>query len=85
MLSIVGLSDPDIEGICKKVLAAAPAGTICQMANFLFPQVGDWSLPPADCWNVHVTSVAFVAIGAVAAAAAAAATTVAVNASAFQH
>lgn len=39
MLSIVGLQDQDIQDICKQALAEAPAGTICQMANFLFPQV----------------------------------------------
>ncbi|DBA92937.1 hypothetical protein WJX79_007987 [Trebouxia sp. C0005] len=38
MLSIVGLQDKDIQDICKQALAQAPAGTICQMANFLFPQ-----------------------------------------------
>ncbi|DBB12917.1 TPA: hypothetical protein ACH3X3_005670 [Trebouxia sp. C0006] len=39
MLSIIGLQDEDIQDICKQALAQAPAGTICQMANFLFPQV----------------------------------------------
>ena len=39
MLSIVGLADKDIEDICAQALAQAPAESICQMANFLFPQV----------------------------------------------
>ena len=39
MLSIVGLPDEDIQGMCKEALAHAPAGSICQLANFLFPQV----------------------------------------------
>ena len=39
MLSIVGLADDVIEGICAKALRQAPAGSICQIANFLFPQV----------------------------------------------
>lgn len=39
MLSIVGLADDVIEGICENALSHAPAGSICQFANFLFPQV----------------------------------------------
>ena len=39
MLSIVGLTDDVLEGICKKALSQAPEGSVCQIANFLFPQV----------------------------------------------
>ncbi|KAI7846366.1 hypothetical protein COHA_000078 [Chlorella ohadii] len=37
MLSVVGLSDADLEAICASVRAATP-GAVCQLANFLFPQ-----------------------------------------------
>ena len=38
MLSVVGLADADLEAICAEVRAAAPAGSVCQLANYLFPQ-----------------------------------------------
>ncbi|KAL3150402.1 hypothetical protein ABBQ32_000240 [Trebouxia sp. C0010 RCD-2024] len=38
MLSVVGLTDDVLEGIIKKTLSQAPAGSVCQIANFLFPQ-----------------------------------------------
>lgn len=37
MLTIVGLADADLEGLCKQVREKMP-GKICQLANFLFPQ-----------------------------------------------
>ena len=37
MLSVVGLGDSDLEGICKEVREKMP-GKVCQVANFLFPQ-----------------------------------------------
>lgn len=39
MLSVVGLPDDVIEGICKKAVGQGSAGGVCQIANFLFPQV----------------------------------------------
>ncbi len=39
MLSVVGLPDPDLRRICDKALSQSPAGTVCKIANFLFPQV----------------------------------------------
>ncbi|KAF5836458.1 hypothetical protein DUNSADRAFT_5905 [Dunaliella salina] len=41
MLSVVGLHDNDLEDICRQAIAAvapAPGGTVCQLANMLFPQ-----------------------------------------------
>lgn len=37
MLSVVGLSDPDLEDVCAQVRAKMPDCT-CQIANYLFPQ-----------------------------------------------
>jgi len=37
MLSVVGLSDPDLEAICAEVNKIKP-GCVCKMANYLFPQ-----------------------------------------------
>lgn len=37
MLSVVGLGDSDLEGICKEVREKMP-GKVCQVANYLFPQ-----------------------------------------------
>jgi [acyl-carrier-protein] S-malonyltransferase len=34
---VVGLGDADLEAICAGVRAASP-GSVCQLANFLFPQ-----------------------------------------------
>jgi len=38
MMSIVGLADRDIEAICKQVRDKLGGDTVCQMANYLFPQ-----------------------------------------------
>ncbi|XRB13140.1 malonyl-CoA-acyl carrier protein transacylase [Pseudoscourfieldia marina] len=38
MLSVVGLADADLEAICSDVRNSSPAGRVCQLANFLFPQ-----------------------------------------------
>ncbi|KAK9830038.1 hypothetical protein WJX72_009330 [[Myrmecia] bisecta] len=38
MLSIIGLGDTDVETICKDVRSARGAATVCQLANYLFPQ-----------------------------------------------
>jgi [acyl-carrier-protein] S-malonyltransferase len=42
MLSVVGLADEDISSLCDeaRVQAGGP-DTVCQLANMLFPQVGD--------------------------------------------
>jgi hypothetical protein len=41
MLSVVGLSDADVAAVCEEARAkAGGAGTVCQLANMLFPQVG---------------------------------------------
>merc|ERR1712159_75015 len=37
MLSIVGLADADVEEVCAKARDAVP-GSVCQMANYLFPK-----------------------------------------------
>ena len=37
MMSIVGLGDADVETICRKVKQQMPEGTVCQLANYLFP------------------------------------------------
>ena len=39
MLSVIGLSDEDLEAICKDVCQKMGPDTVCQLANFLFPQV----------------------------------------------
>lgn len=39
MLSIVGLEDRTIQNLCREALDNCPAGTVCQLANYLFPQV----------------------------------------------
>ena len=39
MLSIIGLKDADVEAVCKDVRSRLGPDTICQMANYLFPQV----------------------------------------------
>ncbi len=44
MLSVVGLGDADLDRIVEAAEAAAaaggPPGTVCRVANYLFPQVG---------------------------------------------
>jgi [acyl-carrier-protein] S-malonyltransferase len=37
MLSVVGLSDGDLEAVCAEARAKVP-GAVCQVANYLFPQ-----------------------------------------------
>ena len=44
MLSIVGLEDRTIETLCREALEGCPAGTVCQLANYLFPQVARFRL-----------------------------------------
>lgn len=39
MLSVIGLSDEDLEAICKDVRQQMGPDDVCQLANFLFPQV----------------------------------------------
>lgn len=39
MLSIVGLTDDDVMGICDEVKSKLGANTVCQVANYLFPSV----------------------------------------------
>ena len=38
MLSVVGLEDDKLKEICKNVEAKLGGDTICNLANFLFPQ-----------------------------------------------
>ncbi|GAX86038.1 hypothetical protein CEUSTIGMA_g13453.t1 [Chlamydomonas eustigma] len=38
MLSVVGLPDSDLQRLCSDALKKSPPGTVCQIANFLFPQ-----------------------------------------------
>ena len=53
MVSIIGLSDADLETICKDVRNRLGADTICQLANFLFPQVLRYPAHAA-CNHMHV-------------------------------
>lgn len=39
MLSVVGLPDATIEAIAAEAVAAGAPGTVCQLANYLFPTV----------------------------------------------
>ena len=39
MLSVIGVSDEDLESICISVREKLGPDTICQLANYLFPQV----------------------------------------------
>ncbi len=39
MLSIVGLGDDDITRLCAEARERLGSDTVCQLANFLFPQV----------------------------------------------
>ena len=39
MLSVVGLSDGDLQGLCDAALSQLPPGTVCRIANLMFPQV----------------------------------------------
>lgn len=38
MLSVVGLEDAKLEALCSAARAAGPPGTVCAVANYLFPQ-----------------------------------------------
>ncbi|MEW5315466.1 MAG: hypothetical protein WDW38_006892 [Sanguina aurantia] len=38
MLSIVGLLDEDVTALCTGALVGAAPGSVCQLANYLFPQ-----------------------------------------------
>lgn len=37
MLSIIGLDDATLSGICDKAAAKIGGGTVCRIANYLFP------------------------------------------------
>jgi [acyl-carrier-protein] S-malonyltransferase len=37
MLSIIGLDDATLSGICDKARAKIGADTVCEIANYLFP------------------------------------------------
>lgn len=39
MLSVVGLSDADLERLCAEAREQLGGDTVCQLANYLFPQV----------------------------------------------
>lgn len=45
MLSIIGLGDSELEAIVAQVHQQKGGDTVCQLANFLFPQVST-SPPP---------------------------------------
>ncbi|KAF6252240.1 hypothetical protein COO60DRAFT_1644206 [Scenedesmus sp. NREL 46B-D3] len=38
MLSVVGLGDGDVERLCEEACQQLGGGTVCQLANYLFPQ-----------------------------------------------
>lgn len=37
MLSVIGLADEPLDAICAAARARLPPGTVCQVANMLFP------------------------------------------------
>lgn len=37
MLSVIGLDDKTMEDVCSKARTAVGGGTVCQIANYLFP------------------------------------------------
>lgn len=39
MLSVVGLGDSELDSICEAAARELPPGTVCQVANRLFPTV----------------------------------------------
>jgi hypothetical protein len=39
MLSVVGLPDGELEGICREAAEKLGPGTVCVVANYLFPTV----------------------------------------------
>lgn len=39
MLSVVGLADADLQRLAGEAAAACGPGSVCQLANYLFPQV----------------------------------------------
>lgn len=39
MLSVVGLSDADLDKLCREAREQLGGDTVCQIANYLFPQV----------------------------------------------
>ena len=39
MLSVIGVTDDDLTAICAEARARLGGDTVCQIANFLFPQV----------------------------------------------
>ena len=39
MLSVIGLSDADLETICAEARAKLGGDSVCKVANYLFPQV----------------------------------------------
>jgi [acyl-carrier-protein] S-malonyltransferase len=45
MLSVVGLGDADLERLCDEARQQLGGDTVCQLANYLFPQVG---------WKTHL-------------------------------
>jgi len=42
MLSVIGVTDDDLTAICAEARAKLGGDTVCQIANFLFPQVTPW-------------------------------------------
>jgi hypothetical protein len=49
MLSVVGLGDDQLQGLCEQAVKSCGAGTVCVIANHLFPQVGVlWPGPSLD-------------------------------------
>jgi hypothetical protein len=54
MLSVVGLGDGDIERLCEDARQQLGGDTVCQLANYLFPQVRSNSIIHHD--DRHVAS-----------------------------
>ena len=43
MLSVVGLPDAELQRLCDRALVGLPKGTVCRIANYMFPLAcGGW-------------------------------------------
>jgi malonyl CoA-acyl carrier protein transacylase len=56
MLSVVGLLDSQLQDICQEVRANQGAGTVCEVANYLFPQVTTVFVASHQC-NVRLHAI----------------------------
>eukprot|EP00798_Chlamydomonas_sp_ICE-L_P030962 gene30962-17153_t len=55
MLSVVGLEDETLRELCAQALDQTPPGSVCQIANYLFPKLCAQALdqtPPGTVYNL---------------------------------